>query len=95
MPKYAYWNKILSHAIQDITERIYRGYKLWWNNLKKKKKSAPPKFKSWRKYKSFSYNMVGQVIKGNTIKIAGRKYKFFKSRETEGKIKLLITILVI
>lgn len=34
--------------------------------------------------------MVGStVIDGNVIKIAGRKYKFFKSRDIEGKIKLL------
>lgn len=34
--------------------------------------------------------MVGKgIICGNTIKIAGRKYKFFKSRDVEGKIKLL------
>ena len=58
--------------------------------MKRKKKTAPPKFKSWRKYRSFSYNMVGSsVVKDNTIKVAGHKYKFFKSREVEGKIKLL------
>ncbi len=34
--------------------------------------------------------MVGsKIIKDNTIKVAGKKYKFFKSREVEGKIKLL------
>lgn len=90
LPKYAYWNDIPSHAIQDITDRIQRDYKFFWENLKNKRKTAPPKFKSWRKYRSFSYNMVGKgIIVGNTIKIAGRKYKFFKSRDVEGKIKLL------
>lgn len=90
LPKYAYWNEMPSHAIQDITDRIQRGYKLFWGNLKRKKKTAPPKFRSWRKYRSLSYNTVGQgVIKGNTIRVAGRKYKFFKSREVDGKIKLL------
>ena len=90
LPQYAFWNEIPSHAIQDITDRIHRGYKLFWENLKNKRKTAPPKFRSWRKYRSMSYNMVGKsVINGNTIKIAGRKYKFFKSRDVEGKIKLL------
>ena len=90
MPKYHYWQDIPSHAIQDITDRIDKGYKLFWGNLKRKKKTAPPKFKAWRKYRSFSYNMVGsKIIKDNTIKIAGNKYKFFKSREIDGKIKLL------
>lgn len=90
IPKYQYWQDIPSHAIQDINERIYKGYKLFWRNLKRKKKTAPPRFKSWRKYRSFSYDMVGKgIIKDNTIKIAKNKYKFFKSREIEGKIKLL------
>jgi putative transposase len=88
--KYQYWQDIPAHAIQDVNNRIDNGYKLFWSNLKRKKKTAPPKFKSWRKYRSFSYNMVGKgVINGNTIKIAGNKYKFFKSREVEGKIKVL------
>lgn len=90
LPKYSYWQEIPAHAIQDIADRIDKGYKLFWGNLKRKKKTAPPKFKSWRKYRSFSYNMVGQgIVKDNTIKVAGNKYKFFKSREIEGKIKLL------
>ena len=89
-PKDSYWQEIPSHAIQDIVDRIDKGYKLFWGNLKRKKKTAPPKFKSWRKYHSFSYNMVGQgIVKENTIKVAGNKYKFSKSREIEGRIKLL------
>ncbi|MBQ9419462.1 MAG: transposase [Synergistaceae bacterium] len=43
-----------------------------------------------KKYKSFSYNMVGKnIIIGNEIKIAGDYYKFFKSREIKGNVKLL------
>ena len=88
--KFADWADLPSHAIQDITSRIDKGYKLFWENLKRKKKTSPPKFRSWRKYRSFSYNMVGKnVIKDNTIKIAKNEYKFFKSREIEGEIKLL------
>lgn len=30
-----------------------------------------------------------KIIKDNTVKVAGNKYKFFKSRDIEGKIKLL------
>lgn len=87
--KFAYWKDIPSHAICDITDRIDKGYKLFWGNLKRKKKTAPPKFRAWRKYRSFSYNEVGCAIKGNIIRIAKNKYKFFKSREVEGKIKVL------
>ena len=88
--KFAYLNDLPSHAIQDVVCRIDEGYKLFWGNLKRKKKTSPPKFRAWRKYRSFSYNMVGKnVIKDNTIKIAKNRYKFFKSRGVEGKIKVL------
>ena len=92
LPKHSYWQEIPAHSIQDITDRIDKGYKLFWDNLKRKRKTAPPKFKSWRKYRSFSYNMVGQnIVKDHTIKVAGNKYKFFKSREIEGR-SLLLTV---
>ena len=88
--KFSYWNQIPSHAIQDITERVSRAYKLFFENLKRKVKTAPPRFQKVKKYKSFSYNMIGKnIIVGNEIKIAGGYYKFFKSREVKGNIKLL------
>lgn len=88
--KFSYWNQIPSHAIQDITERVSRAYKLFFENLKRSVKTAPPRFQKVKKYKSFSYNMVGKnIITANEIKIAGDYYKFFKSREVKGNIKLL------
>jgi len=88
--KFSYWNQIPSHAIQDITERVSRAYKLFFENLKRNVKTALPRFQKVKKYKSFSYNMVGKnIIIGNKIKIAGEFYKFFKSREVQGNIKLL------
>ena len=36
LDKFAYWNDLQSHAIQDITDRIDKGYKLFWGNLKRK-----------------------------------------------------------
>ncbi len=88
--KFLYWDQIPSHAIQDITERVSRAYKLFFENLKRNVKTAPPRFQKVKKYKSFSYNMVGKnIISGNEIKIAGGFYKFFKSREVNGNIKLL------
>lgn len=88
--KFSYWNQIPSHAIQDITERVSRAYKLFFENLKRNVKTAPPRFQKVKKYKSFSYNMVGKgVIVGNEIKIAGDYYRFFKSREVKGNVRLL------
>ena len=67
--KFSYWNLIPSHAIQDITERVSKAYKLFFENLKRKVKTAPPRFQK--------------------VKIAGDDYKFFKSCEIKGNIKLL------
>ena len=88
--KFSYWNLVPSHAIQDITERVSRAYKLFFENLKRNVKTSPPRFQKVKKYKSFSYNMVGKnIIIGNKIKIAGDYYKFSKSREVKGNIKIL------
>ena len=90
LKKYSYWNEIPAHAIQDITDRIFRAYAMFFSNLKRKVKTSPPKFKKVKKYKSFSYNMPGKnLISGNVIKLAGGYYKFFKSREIEGQIKVV------
>lgn len=90
MKKYSFWEEIPSHAIQDITDRIFRAYAMFFSNLKRKVKSTPPKIKKVKKYKSFSYNMPGKnIIVGNVIKLAGEYYKFFKSREIQGQIKVV------
>ena len=87
---FSYWDQLPSHAIQDITERVSRAYTLFLANLKRNIKTAPPRFQKVKKYKSFSYNMAGKnIMIGNKIKIAGDYYKFFKSREVKGNIKLL------
>ena len=39
-PKYAIWNRLGSQAIQDVTDRIERGYKLFFNKTNKR----PPTF---------------------------------------------------
>ena len=43
LPAYSYWQEIPSHAIQDITDRIAKGYKLFWDNLKRKQKDCSTK----------------------------------------------------
>lgn len=88
LPKYAEWNTVGSQAIQDIAQRIDRAYKLFFRNQKNRIKSAPPSFKKVRKYKSFTLKQAGyKLFDDNTIKIQGRMYRYFKSREIEGKVK--------
>ena len=88
MARHAFWKELGSQAIQDITERIDKAYKLFYSNLKRKVRTAPPKFKKVVKYHSFSLKQAGYKYDGgNSIKIQGKPYKFFFSREVNGKIK--------
>ena len=94
LDKYAHWYELNSQAIQEITDRIERAYTLFFRNLKRKVKTAPPGFKRRKKYKSFTMKLRGyKLLKtkagqyDNAILIAGKKHKFFKSREIEGNIK--------
>ena len=90
LPKYAEWNSLGSQAIQDIAQRIDKGYKLFFRNRKHGIKSSPPSFKKVRKYKSFTLKQAGyKLYSDNRIKIGSRIYKFHKSRELEGKVKTL------
>jgi putative transposase len=88
--RYSFWNNIGSQVIQDIAQRIDRAYKLFFSNLKRGVRTSPPSFKKTRRYRSFTLKQAGYKLSvKNEISIMGRKYKFFKSREIEGKIKIL------
>ena len=86
--RYSHWNLVGSQAIQDISERISRAYALFLRNLQHNIKTAPPGFKKIRNYKSFTLKQTGYKYTGldNSIIIQKQKYRFFKSREIEGKI---------
>jgi putative transposase len=88
--RFGFWNNLGSQAIQDIAQRIDRAYKLFFRNMEKGIKSAPPGFKKVRKYSSFTLKQAGYKFKsGNRLTIMGREYKYFKSRVVEGNIKTL------
>jgi len=90
LPRYSHWKHLDSQAIQDIAERIDRGYKLFFRNLTAGIKTAPPSFKKRCKYKSFTYKRTGhKLLGGNAVRMGKRVYKYFKSREIDGNIKLL------
>src|SRR5690554_6402222 len=44
-PKYSLWNSLGSQAIQDIAQRIARGYTLFFRNRERGIKASPPSFK--------------------------------------------------
>ena len=91
LPKYSFWNKVGSQAIQDITDRIERGYIAFFKNCKKKTKTrkvSPPSFKNVRGYSSFTLKQAGYSFNSdNDVRIGRETYKYFKSRETKGEIK--------
>jgi putative transposase len=85
------WNNLGSQAIQDITDRIDRSYKLFFRNQKQHIISSPPGFRSRKKYKSFTLKQAGYKINQNLneVLIGKTKYKYFNSREFNGKINTL------
>ena len=89
-PRFHFWNELGSQAVQDVVERIERGYKLFFENRKRHVKSAPPSFKKRSRYHSFTLKQAGYKYDGaNRVKIGKKTFRFFKSREIEGKIKTL------
>jgi len=91
MDKHSFWNQVGSQAIQDITDRIERSYKAFFNNCKKKKKTrkvSPPSFQKSRNYSSFTLKQAGyKFLPLNQVKIGKRIYKYWKCREIKGDIK--------
>lgn len=90
LTRHQHWNLLGSQAIQDITDRIDRAYKLFFDSLKSGRKVSPPNFKKRIKYKSFTLKQAGyKLLDGNKIRIGKTVYKYSKSREIEGQIKTL------
>ncbi|MHB8291854.1 MAG: RNA-guided endonuclease InsQ/TnpB family protein [bacterium] len=86
LSKYNYWNELGSQAIQEITERIDKGYKKFFRHENKR----PPTFRKKSKYKSFALKgTVGYKINGNILIINKKHYKLWFSREIDGDIKTL------
>ncbi len=84
LKKYIHWNSLNSQTIQELTERIDKGYKKFFD----KENKRPPTFKKRKKYKSISFKQSGYKYLGrNRIKIGKKIYKFFYSCPIEGKIK--------
>jgi len=84
------WNEVPSQAIQDITERIDRAYRLFFSNLKKGRKTNPPRFQKVSKYHSFSPKLKGYKFHdSNKVRIGKKEFAYWNSRPFDGKIKTL------
>lgn len=90
LAKHQHWNQLGSQAVQDITDRIDRAYKLFFESRKNGRKASPPNFKKRIKYKSFTLKQAGYKLSGgNKIRIGKTVYKYSLSRNMEGRIKTL------
>lgn len=82
-----------SQGIQEVTDRIYKSYDAFfkWCKTKKGPKKSPPKFKPFKKYKSFTLKQAGWKLleSENRVKIGPYFYKYHKSRNIEGTPKTL------
>ena len=92
LAKYAHWRIPHSWALQECLKRIECGYINFFEGRAKR----PPKFKGWRNYDSMTF--AGNQIKIEKIdkdtgcpvakiRITGRWYRFWYSREIQGNIK--------
>ena len=89
IPRFSYMKEIGSQAVQDVAERINRAYSLFFKNLKRKIRTAPPSFKKVSRYKSFTLKQSGWKLDEahHSIYINGQWYRYFKSRAIEGTVK--------
>jgi len=80
-----------SQAVQDVTDRIERAYNLFFQNVKRKLRCSPPKFKKVKNYKSFTLKQSGWKLDedNHILQINGQNFKYFQSRKISGKIKTI------
>jgi len=83
--KKSYWKLVDAQAVQDISDRIDKSYKLFFKHHKTGVR--PPSFCKSKKYKSFTLKQTGYKLFGSKVRIGKRIYGYHKSREIKGKIK--------
>ena len=89
-PKYAWLKGIPSQALQDIVQRIEKGYSLFFKSVRGEigMKVRPPTFKKSRKYSSFTLKQAGwKLFDDQRIQIGKSVYKFAQDREPMGRMK--------
>ena len=75
---YSFLKILNSQVVQDVTDRIDRGYSLFYTSKKNKTKRTvrPPSYKKASKYKSITFKQSGDAfLEGNRIRIGKDIYK--------------------
>ena len=98
LPKYRWWSQLGSQAIQNIVERIDKGYQRFFQNVRERQAGkttqhvGPPTFRQVRHAKSFTLTQAGwKLVGGNRLRIGTTVYKFAKSRDM-GEATKTVTI---
>lgn len=78
-----------SQAVQDVVLRVDKAYRNFFRKRKNGEKASPPKFRSVKKYRSFTLTQSGYGWEGDHVRIGSRRYGFHQSRPIVGKVKTL------
>ena len=89
--QFSYMKKLDAQAVYDIVFRIDWAYNLFFDNLKRGIKTSQPKFRKVRRYRSFTLYLNGWKLdeEHGRIRIQKKWYRYFNSRNIEGKIKTI------
>ena len=75
-----HWRYVGSQAVQEITDRIYRAYRLFFTNREKGVKCSPPRRRKVKKYRSVTYKQAGyRFLPGGRVSINGHIYRYWDS----------------
>ena len=78
---------------QEVTDRIYKSYEAFfkWVKTRKGDKKSPPKFKAFRKYKSFTLKQDSWELdeKNSKVRIGPNWYRYNNSRKIQGTPKTI------
>lgn len=78
---------------QEVTDRIYKSYTAFfkWAKTRKGDKKSPPKFKSFRKYKSFTLKQDSWELdeENGRVRIGPNWYRYNNSRKIQGNPKTI------
>ena len=77
--------RLNAQTVQEILQRQHAGYQLFFDHTNKR----PPKFRKTKDFTSFVFKKDGYKLYGNEFIInkISKRFKFFKSRNWEGKVK--------
>lgn len=87
--RFSFLKEYGSQAVQDTIQRIDKAYKLFFRNREHGIRTAPPSFRKVSKYRSFTLKQTGWKLDedNGAIVINKQRYRYFRSRKTEGKAK--------